>query len=114
MEKLTGSPIALNRWNKAFTAPARYTIVATLYHKDQVSSTLIRKALGISATLMSKHVSYLEAAGYLTVRKVQVGRRVLTELSLTVLGRQAFDEQTKLLKTLAESSLPEDHDDASN
>ncbi|MDN6557610.1 MAG: transcriptional regulator [Acidipropionibacterium acidipropionici] len=105
MEKLTGSPIALSRWDKAFTAPARYTIAATLAHQDRVSFSLIRKALGISATLMSKHVSYLEQVGYLTVYKVKSGRQVLTELSLTDAGRRAFRRYTELLKAVAEGAV---------
>lgn len=107
MEDLNKSPIALSRWDKAFNPPARYAIAAATYHQDRVSFTTLRKALGISATLMSKHVSYLEKVGYLTVFKVQVGRKVLTELSLTEAGRTAFDGQEQILKALATDGLPD-------
>jgi DNA-binding MarR family transcriptional regulator len=50
----------------------------------------VRDAVGVSDSVLSKHVKQLEEAGYVRVRKATVLSRVRTNLSLTVAGRGAF------------------------
>lgn len=101
MDEMTDPNTLLKRWDKVFTSPIRFTITAAISRQDTVSFSALRRILGISSALMSKHVSVLEGAGYVDIHKIQEGRKVLTELELTPQGRAAFDGQVALLEEIS-------------
>jgi DNA-binding PadR family transcriptional regulator len=55
-------------------------------------------AAGVSA--LSKHLSTLEQAGYIRIRKINSGRRRYTHLQLTRQGRAAFEAHASALQAL--------------
>ena len=62
---------------------------------------LVRDAVQISDSMLSKQVSLLEAAGYVDVTKGRVGRRARTWLALTKAGQAAYARHLGALRTIA-------------
>ena len=60
----------------------------------------------ISDSLLSQHVTTLEAAGYVRVSKRQEGLRSRTFLSLTPKGRAAFTRHLAVLNQIATPPAP--------
>jgi DNA-binding MarR family transcriptional regulator len=81
-------------------APTRLQICALLAAVDSAEFATVRDAVGVSDSVLSKHVRTLHEAGYVDVRKVPVGPRVRTWLSLTKSGRRAFDGHVAALRQM--------------
>jgi DNA-binding MarR family transcriptional regulator len=62
--------------------------------------------VGLSDSALSKHLSTLEQAGYVTIRKTNSGRRRYTHLQLTRQGRAAFDGHAAALRALITAASP--------
>lgn len=77
--------------------PVRFSMMAALAKARELEFRFLREALGVSDSVLSRQVSSLEEAGYVSVRKGYVGKRPRTWLSLTDLGRKAFDEHVEAL-----------------
>ena len=72
--------------------PARLSIVSLLAPTDGVEFGYLREQLGISDSALSKHISALAAAGYVTVHKENRGGGIRrTWVNLTDTGLAAFD-----------------------
>lgn len=69
----------------------RLQICAILVEVEAIDFAGVRETLDISESSLSKHIRYLSDAGYLTVEKLPNGRRTRTWLSLTEVGRAAYD-----------------------
>lgn len=87
-------------------APARLQACAILSSADEVEFALLRDALEVSDSVLSKHLKQLEEAGYVKARKANSGGRQRTWLALTGEGRKAFRGHVKALEALAASVLP--------
>ena len=87
-------------------APARLQACAILSSADEVEFALLRDALEVSDSVLSKHLKQLEEAGYVKARKASSGGRQRTWLALTANGRKAFRGHVKALEALAASVLP--------
>ena len=74
--------------------------MASLAVADEVEFALLKDAMGISDSLLSRKVSTLEKSGYLCIKKKFVAKRPRTWISLTVEGRRAFEEYIVLLKKI--------------
>lgn len=70
--------------------PARLLILAVLASARSVEFTFLEQTSGLSRGNLSSHMSKLEAAGLITVKKGYRGRRPLTELAITASGRKAL------------------------
>lgn len=82
-------------------APGRLQICAILSGVDEGEFAMIRDQIGVSDSVMSKHVKQLEEAGYVFPRKAAVAGRQRTWLSLTGDGRKAFAGHVAELTRLA-------------
>ena len=71
-------------------APGRLQLCGVLSAAKEVEFAAAREAIGVSDSVLSKHVKLLEEAGYVSVRKATVASRQRTWLSLTRAGRAAF------------------------
>ena len=80
--------------------PARYNIMALLYVVTRAEFLFVQNQIDLTPGNLSTHVSKLEAAGYVTVRKKFVSRRPKTFLSLTTKGRKAFEEYRDRMREL--------------
>ncbi|HEV2796753.1 MAG TPA: transcriptional regulator [Nocardioides sp.] len=81
-------------------APARLQLVTTLTAVSETEFAVLRDALEVSDSVLSKHVSALAAAGYVRSRKgVHEGRRT-TWVALTDAGRAALRAHVAALRAL--------------
>lgn len=96
---------------ESFHAPVRFAIMASLVRVDKAEFALVRDAIGVSDSVLSKQASALEAAGFLTIIKGHVGKRPRTWFSLTTGGRAAFAAHLAALREIADAAAsftPED------
>ncbi|MGC9665306.1 winged helix-turn-helix domain-containing protein [Planosporangium sp. 12N6] len=84
----------------------RLSIVALLAAADWAEFSFIRDSVGLSDSALSKHLSTLEQAGYVTIRKTSTGRRRTTDLRLTRQGRAAFEAHAAALRALIGNARP--------
>jgi DNA-binding MarR family transcriptional regulator len=81
-------------------APARLQLVTSLTAVSEAEFAVLRDALDVSDSVLSKHVSALASAGYVRSRKgVRDGRRT-TWVALTDVGRTALREHVAALREL--------------
>jgi DNA-binding MarR family transcriptional regulator len=81
-------------------APPRLQICGLLAVVDDMDFATVRDQVGVSDSVLSKHVRQLEEAGYVQVRKSTRASRVRTNLSLTAAGRSAFDAHVAELRRI--------------
>ncbi len=81
-------------------APVRLQIAALLSAVDDAEFATVRRAVGVSDSVLSKHLAQLSDVGYVKLRKASFGGRQRTWLSLTTEGRRAFMEHMRALEAL--------------
>lgn len=81
-------------------APVRLSMVAALAAADSIDFRTLRDLVQVSDSLLSKHITTLEDAGYLAVRKGYEGRRGRTWLSLTPAGVAAYRRYLEVLTSI--------------
>lgn len=86
--------------------PARLQIAALLAAVADAEFAVVRDAVGVSDSVLSKHLAQLAGAGYVKLRKAALGGRQRTWLSLTREGRRAFAAHVKALQQLAAVAEP--------
>lgn len=86
-------------------APGRLQICAIL-SAAEAEFAVVRDAIQVSDSVLSKHVKMLEEAGYVAVRKAAQGGRQRTWLSLTNAGKAAFASHVAELSRLAAMTAP--------
>jgi DNA-binding MarR family transcriptional regulator len=70
--------------------PARFLILAHLYVLAEADFLFLMRRTGLTRGNLSSHMSKLEGAGYVEVRKEFVGKLPHTSYKLTAKGRKAF------------------------
>jgi DNA-binding MarR family transcriptional regulator len=87
-------------------APGRLQICAILSAADEAEFAMVRDAIAVSDSVLSKHLKQLEDAGYVRLRKQAHAGRQRTWLSLTSAGRAAFAAHVAELTRLAGLTEP--------
>ena len=83
-------------------APARLKLTTMLTAVSEVEFAVLRDGLGVSDSVLSKHLGALEEVGYVKRRKgVHRGRRT-TWIALTARGREALSAHVAALRSLIE------------
>ncbi len=82
-------------------APNRLQICALLTPLEEAEFQVIRDELGVSDSVLSKHVKQLVEAGYVKLRKSKLNGRQRTWARLTGDGRNAFSAHIEELQRLA-------------
>ena len=82
-------------------APARLQIAAVLAGVQEAEFATVRDLVGVSDSVLSKHLSQLQEAGYVKLRKAALDGRQRTWLSITRDGKRAFASHVKALQALA-------------
>jgi DNA-binding MarR family transcriptional regulator len=78
----------------------RLQICALLSPVREAEFAVLRDELGVSDSVLSKHIRQLEEAGYVELRKGKMNGRQHTWAKLTRLGRRAFKRHTAELMRL--------------
>lgn len=81
--------------------PTRLGIVASLKNRDKAEFKLLRESLGVSDSVLSRHISALEKAGLINVSKGYVGKRPRTWVSITSGGSNRLDSHLQALREIA-------------
>lgn len=79
---------------------ARLGILAVLKEVDRADFGYLRNALDLSDGNLSRHLSVLEAAGHVEIRKTFENRRPRTWVRATRQGRQALAAEMAALREL--------------
>ncbi len=82
-------------------APNRLQICAFLTPLQEAEFQVLRDELGVSDSVLSKHLKQLEVAGYVAFRKGAVNGRQRMWTGLTKSGRKAFSEHVEELNRIA-------------
>lgn len=81
-------------------APNRLQICAFLSPLEEAEFQVLRDDLGVSDSVLSKHVKQLEDAGYIEQLKRKAGGRQRTWLALTPEGRKALRAHVAALEVI--------------
>ena len=84
--------------DKVIHEPARLKIVTQLYVVESADMTYLMRQTGLTWGNISSHVSKLEDAGYVEVKKDFVEKKPRTTLTLTPEGRRAFENYREAIK----------------
>ncbi|NQT82008.1 transcriptional regulator [bacterium] len=96
----------LARIDRLIHEPARLMILAHLYVVESADFLFVVRQTGLTWGNLSSHMSKLEAAGYIKIKKEFVGKKPHTMLRLTNKGRAAFREYRQSMKQVLDD-LPE-------
>lgn len=88
-------------FNPVLHPPARLQIAAILAKVDDVEFAVIKDIVDVSDSVLSKHLSALNQAGYVKLKKANRDGRQRTWASLTSKGRKAFASHVRALQRLA-------------
>jgi DNA-binding MarR family transcriptional regulator len=87
-------------------APGRLQICAVLSGVEAAEFAMLRDAIKVSDSVMSKHLKQLEEAGHVTLTKAAENGRQRTWIALTPSGRKAFAAHVAELQRLAAMTVP--------
>jgi DNA-binding MarR family transcriptional regulator len=90
----------LSGLDRVIHEPARLLLVALLSAIESADFLFLLKESRLTKGNLSVHLTRLEEAGYLTVRKSFRGKIPHTEFRLTPKGRAAFDEYRKQMGSI--------------
>lgn len=93
----------IQHWDKAFENKARLGIMSILIVNDWVDFNGFKEQLDLTDGNLASHLSALEKATYVEVRKSFVGKKPNTSFRATVLGRQAFTSHLHSLEKFIRS-----------
>ena len=96
----------LGEINRVIHEPARLMILAYLYVVESADFLFLKNQTGLTGGNLSSHLSKLEAAGYVEVKKEFVDKIPRTLLRLSDKGRDAIRTYRQNLKQVLEH-LPE-------
>jgi DNA-binding MarR family transcriptional regulator len=80
----------------------RLQICSLLAPVDSLAFSVVRDALGVSDSVLSKQVKILQDAGYATLRKEPLNSRVRAWIALTSAGRTALTGHLEALGRIAD------------
>lgn len=86
--------------NKLFESRIRLGIMSVLAVNDWVDFNSLKEYLNTSDGNLSSHLTALEKAEYIKVRKEFVSRRPKSSYCITPAGKTAFNEHLKALEIL--------------
>ena len=87
-------------FNAVLHPPARLQIAAVLANVSEAEFAKLRELVGVSDSVLSKHLAALAEAGHIGLRKAASDGRQRTWASLTRSGRTAFQAHVAALQTI--------------
>jgi DNA-binding MarR family transcriptional regulator len=73
-------------------APARLMVITYLYVVESLDFVYLKRVSGLSWGNLSTHLTKLEDAGYVSIKKTFQDKKPHTMIQLTELGRKVFRE----------------------
>lgn len=90
-------PVALAGFEPLLQAPARLQVMAILAQAQDAEFARLKDLTGTSDSVMSKHLSALADAGFITLRKAALDGRQRTWAALTRAGRRTYSQHVAAL-----------------
>ena len=84
--------------DKLIHEPARLNLMAQLFVVESADFIFLMRQTGLTQGNLSAHLSKLETAGYLKIKKGFVGKRPQTMISMTEKGHIAFQNYIRKMK----------------
>ena len=97
-----GSKKSIAAIDKLIHEPARYMIMSYLYVIESADFLFLRNQTDLTYGNLSSHLSKLEGAGYVRIKKDFIGKKPHTMLNLTKEGRAAFEDYRRNMKRILE------------
>ena len=91
-----------NGFDEVIHAPNRLKICAYLASVSEIEFVALRDFLGVSDSVLSKHLKLLADAGYLNVIKRAENGRQRTWIALNKDGRRAYQNHVRELKRIVD------------
>ncbi|WP_338501435.1 transcriptional regulator [Sphingomonas kaistensis] len=91
-------------------APVRLQIGAFLLRADEAEFAVLRELAEVSDSVLSKHLSALSEAGYVSLRKAAREGRQRTWVAFTANGRNAFRGHLKALQAMMTAAEAQSND----
>ena len=88
------------RLDPAIHQPARLGILTAAAETKRIDFVSLRDLLDLTDGNLSRHLSTLEDAGYITIEKTFDGRKPRTWVSATKAGRKALKEEIAALREI--------------
>ena|SRR5579864_3582641 len=101
---MTTSILELGTLDRTIHEPARLMIVAMLYSVPEADFLYLQRELGLTQGNLSSHLARLEEERYVLVEKMFKGKYPLTVCSLTVKGREAFEEYARKIRAVPDAA----------
>ncbi|MFC1755166.1 winged helix-turn-helix domain-containing protein [Thermoproteota archaeon] len=95
----------LDKIDKLIHEPARLNILVQLHVIESADFLFLMNRTGLTHGNLSSHMTKLEKAGYLTVKKEFVGRRPHTMICITDKGRVALQKYLETMKHVIDTQL---------
>ena len=93
-----------NGFDELIHPATRLSVVALLAAADWAEFAFVRDELGLSDSALSKQLSTLEEAGYVTIERPVSERRRRVHVRLTPLGRERFAGHVAALRGIIAAS----------
>lgn len=98
-------PQQLTSLDRVIHEPARLMIMTILYAIEEADFLYLQRECGLTQGNLSSHLTRLEDAGYVQIKKTFKGKYPLTICSLTSKGRKAFQEYARTMRIVSETAL---------
>src|SRR5580692_5490802 len=98
-------PKQINDLDRIIHEPSRLAILTVLSVCDEADFSYLLRITGLSNGNLSTHLSKLEAAKLVTIKKQFVGKRPQTMVALTSAGGKQVTEHWKQLERLRKEAL---------
>jgi DNA-binding transcriptional ArsR family regulator len=90
--------------NRLVHEPSRLAILTVLSACDEADFMFLLNVTGLTKGNLSAHVSKLEQAGLVEIRKRFEGKQPITYVGLTLEGREGLEEHWKRLEAIRRSA----------
>ncbi|MDI2129040.1 transcriptional regulator [Yinghuangia seranimata] len=94
------------RFDELIHPSTRLTLVATLAAADWAEFAYLKDRVGLSDSALSKQLTTLEQAGYVTTERRLTGSRQRLRARLTPTGREAFNGHIAALQAILAAATP--------
>lgn len=91
-------PHPLTEIDQVIHAPARLMVLTYLYVVDSADFVFLKNMTGLTWGNLSTHLSKLEEAGYVSIKKEFENKKPHTMIRLTNPGREAFREYKQAMQ----------------
>lgn len=98
--------MSVERLDPLIHPPARLQLMALLADVSEMEFATAREILGVSDSVLSKHLAQLNDGGYVQLRKATINTRQRTWIVATSAGRFAFKGHVAALQALASGRSP--------